>query len=264
MPNDENAQLFLFDDLPQPKAVAPKTATWNLWHGCLKYSEGCKNCYVYRQDAKWGRNSHNVQKTAQFDMPLERYANGAYKYPSGSVFYTCFSSDFFLADKGADMWRKEAWRIIRERRDCAFLIITKRILRFPECIPDDWGAGYENVTIGVTCENQRRAGERLPFFKELPIARKVFIHEPLFSPLGISGYLFPGVEEVIAGGESGANARVCRYEWFLSLRAQCEAARVPFIFKQTGARFIKDGKLYVIPRPLQHVQAGKADINYTP
>jgi protein gp37 len=263
---DEDSQAFLFDDWRQPgppaKAAAPKTATWNPWHGCLKYSEGCNNCYVYRGDEKWGRDSRIVQKTARFTMPLERYADGAYKMPSGSLFWTCLSSDFFLEDTEVDRWREEAWRIIRERKNCAFFIITKRILRFWECVPDDWGAGYKNVTIAVTCENQHRAEERLPFFKDLPIAHKVFIHEPLLSPLDISTLLFPGVEKVIAGGESGENARPCRYEWFLSLRGQCEAAGVPFIFKQTGARFIKDGKLYAIPRRLQHIQAAKAGLNW--
>ncbi|MDR2193045.1 MAG: phage Gp37/Gp68 family protein [Treponema sp.] len=265
MLDNENAQPFLFDDIrPTPPLKMPKTVTWNLWHGCLKYSEGCRNCYVYRQDATWGRDSRTIRKTAQFNMPVERRMDGAYKYPPGSLFYTCFTSDFFMGDVGADRWRRDAWRIIRERSDCAFFIITKRILRFLDCIPDDWGAGYENVTIGVTCENQRRADERLPFFRALPIVRKAFIHEPLLSPLDISAHLFPGVEEVVAGGESGADARACRYEWFLSLRTQCESAGTPFIFKQTGARFIKDGRLYVIPRRLQHSQAVKADINYTP
>jgi protein gp37 len=219
---------------------------------------------VYRGDEKWGRDSRDVRKTARFGMPLERYANGGYKYPSGSQFWTCFSSDFFLEDAGTNEWRQEAWCMIKERSDCGFFIITKRILRFRECIPPDWGAGYENVTIGVTCENQCRADERLPFFRDLPVAHKVFVHEPLLSPLAISAHLFRGVENVIAGGESGENARPCRYEWFLSLREQCEAAKVPFIFKQTGARFIKDGKLYTIPRHLQHIQAKKAGINYTP
>ena len=235
MPNKEQYQGFLFDDMtPSPPRRAPETTTWNMWHGCIKYSEGCENCYVYRQDAKWGRDSHSVRKTAQFDIPLKRYANGTYKYPPGSMFYSCFTSDFFLEDRGVDMWRKDVWRIIRERSDCSFLIITKRILRFFDCIPDDWGEGYKNVKIGVTCENQRRADERLPFFRKLPIAHKLFIHEPLLSPIDISAHLFPGVEEVIVGRESGANARPCRYEWVLSLQQQCKAAGLAFIFKQAG------------------------------
>ena len=67
---------------------------------------------------------------------------------------------------------------------------------------------------------------------------------------------------MVAGGESGPGARICRYEWILDLRRQCVAAQVPFLFKQTGARLIKDGKLYQSPRRLQHIQARRAGINY--
>jgi hypothetical protein len=71
-------------------------------------------------------------------------------------------------------------------------------------------------------------------------------------------------EGVIVGGESGAQARPCDYGWVLGIRTQCVAAGVPFRFKQTGAQFIKDGKLYRIERKFQHAQARKAGINYTP
>ena len=63
-----------------------------------------------------------------------------------------------------------------------------------------------------------------------------------------------------AGGESGENARLCRYDWVLSLSRQCESAGVPFYFKQTGALFEKDGRLYRIPRREQHEQARRAGL----
>ena len=56
---------------------------------------------------------------------------GEYKKAPGFV-NLCFSSDFLLED--ADEWRAEAWKIIRERSDCTFLFLTKRIERFLECI----------------------------------------------------------------------------------------------------------------------------------
>ena len=28
----------------------PDLKSWNLWHGCKKYSEGCENCYMYYLD----------------------------------------------------------------------------------------------------------------------------------------------------------------------------------------------------------------------
>ncbi|MDD4832857.1 MAG: DUF5131 family protein, partial [Clostridia bacterium] len=138
------------------------SANWNPWHGCHKYSEGCKNCYVFRGDAKYDRDTENVVKTQSFNMPISKNRKGEYKINSGELVWLCFSSDFFLSD--ADVWRADAWKMIKERSDCVFLFITKRILRFYDCIPPDWGEGYDNVTIVTTVENQKRADERLPFF----------------------------------------------------------------------------------------------------
>lgn len=44
----------------------------------------------------------------------------------------------------------------------------------------------------------------------------------------------PGLNWVIAGGESGPHARPSHPDWFRSLRDQCAAAGVPFLFKQWG------------------------------
>jgi protein gp37 len=117
-------------------------AMWNLWHGCRKLSPGCLNCYVYRTDEKYGRNSADVRKTRDFDLPLRASRSGG-RLPPGETVYTCFTSDFLLED--ADPWRGEAWRMMRLRPDLNFLFITKRIHRLGACLPPDWGEGYENV-----------------------------------------------------------------------------------------------------------------------
>jgi protein gp37 len=144
---------------------------WNPWHGCKKYSEGCMNCYVYSIDGRHERDASEVKKNKDFDLPVRRKHDGTYKLHGREPVYTCFSSDFFL--DSADEWRAEAWAMIKERSDLDFLIITKRITRFHVSLPDDWKDGYENVTICVTCENQKRADERLPFFLSLPISTKL-------------------------------------------------------------------------------------------
>lgn len=128
-------------------------ANWNPWHGCIKYSEGCANCYVYRGDARYERSASDVRRNADFDLPVRTDRSGAYKLKQGETVYTCFTSDFFL-DK-ADGWRAEAWDRIRARSDLEFFFITKRIERFYECIPPDWGNGWDNVAIGCTVENAR-------------------------------------------------------------------------------------------------------------
>ncbi|MBQ5756645.1 MAG: DUF5131 family protein, partial [Erysipelotrichaceae bacterium] len=58
--------------------------------------------------------------------------------------------------------------------------------------------------------------------------------------------------------ESGDNARPLDFDWVRKIARQCREAGVSFHFHQTGANLIKDGKLYRIPRNLQHSQAAKA------
>lgn len=233
---------------------------WNPWHGCKKYSEGCAHCYVYRRDESIGLDASDVHKTKSFTLPVERNRAGDYKIPSGSHIYACMTSDFFIDE--ADEWRGEAWDIIRERKDVFFTIITKRILRFSECLPEDWGDGWDNVTVCCTCENQSRFDERFPVLCELPIKHKRIICEPMLGEIDTRGLLrHSQIEQIVCGGESGNNARPCRWEWILSMHDQCLEANVRFYFKQTGAVFVKNGRTYHIPRRLQHEQAKKANIN---
>lgn len=233
---------------------------WNPWHGCHKYSEGCANCYVYRMDARHDKDSSLVTKTQAYDLPLRHARDGSYKLKSSDgVVYTCFTSDFFVED--ADEWRPGAWAMMRERSDLQFMFITKRILRAERCLPPDWGDGYPNVAMGCTVENQRRTDERLPVFRDFPVQHKYIISEPLLERVDMSKYLGPWAASITVGGESGPEARPCDFDWVLSLREQAEAAGVKFHFKQTGAKFIKDGKLYSIPRRLQFQQARRANVD---
>ena len=233
---------------------------WNPWHGCRKISEGCEHCYVYSRDRMYGKDSSVVSKTANFGLPLKRKRDGNYKIASEETVLTCFTSDFLLSD--ADSWRPEAWRMIRERHDLDFFFITKRIDRFMVGLPDDWGDGYDNVAVGCTVENMRMADYRLRIFRQLPIKHRIIICAPLIEPLDLSHYLDRNViEQVSAGGESGAEARVCDYDWVLGIRTQCMAAGVPFSFHQTGARLLKDGRIYDIERRYQHSQAKRAGID---
>jgi len=235
-------------------------ANWNPWHGCHKISSGCKNCYVYRGDKKHGKDSSLITKNATFDLPIRRKRNGEYRLQAdGDYVYTCFTSDFFLED--ADKWRLELWPMMKERKDLPFFIITKRIHRIYECLPDDWEDGYSNVTICCTVENQEMADYRLPLYLKAPIKHKRLACEPLLSKIDLSPYLNSSIEAVVAGGESGLEARVCDYNWILDIKEQCEKAKVYFYFKQTGAKFLKDGKLYNVARKYQHQQASKANIN---
>ena len=239
--------------------------TWNPWHGCTKYSEGCRYCYVYRQDEMFGRDSTICKKTNDFNLPIKKDRRGNYKIPSGSLIMTCFSSDFLLSD--ADSWRDECLEMMKTRSDCMFYFFTKRIERLNFSVPD-------NVIVGCTCENQKMADYRLPIFKKLNIKYKTIILAPMLEKMDISKYLGSDIYEVNVSGESGSSQqiraqqiraqqiRALNYDWVLDIRNQCIKANVNFGFHQTGARFIKDGKEYLIERKYQLSQAKKANIDF--
>jgi len=204
--------------------------------------------------------SSECRKTLAFNLPVKKKRDGSYKIPSEKIVFTCFTSDFLLKD--ADEWRAACWQMMKERQDCRFYFFTKRIDRLPKCLPEDWGNGYDNVLIGCTIENQAMADYRLPIFKALPIKHKSIIVAPLIAPIDLSAYLDKTIEEVSVGGESGIDARPCDYDWILALREQCVTKNIPFRFHQTGAHFIKNGKMYHIARKYQHLQAHKANIDF--
>lgn len=234
-------------------------AMWNPWHGCRKYSEGCRYCYIHKGDEKRGIDTSNIVKTDNFYAPVQKNKSGEYKIKSGQTVYLCFSADFLIED--ADQWREECWSMIRERSDLHFIFLTKRIERFKDCVPKDWGAGYGNVTVGCTVENQDRADYRLSIFNELPIKHKNIICQPLIERIDISPYL-DNIELVVVGGESDKNARPLDYEWVLFIREQCVSHNVHFEFRQCGTHFIKDGKAYTLNVRDLCSQARKANINY--
>ena len=233
-------------------------AMWNPWRGCVKCSDGCLHCYIHKSDAKRNVNTNEIVKTKEFSKPVERLKNGDYKIKSGIV-YLCFSSDFLIEQ--ADEWRDECWKMIKQRQDCVFLFLTKRIERFEQCMPDDWGDGYENVVVCCTVENQKNADKKLSIFKSLPIKHKCITAQPLIEKIDLSKYL-DDIELVVVGGESDINARPLNYDWVLDIRRQCIDKNVSFEFRQCGTHFIKDGKEYKLKTKDLCSQARAAGINY--
>jgi protein gp37 len=124
-------------------------------------------------------------------------------------------------------------------------------------------AGFANVWLGVSVEDQQRANERIPDLLETPAAVRFLSCEPLLGPLDLTWIEFPNdrggmecwdaldlhdpedeplpkhsvdgtIDWVICGGESGPGARPMHPDWARSLRDQCATAHVPFFFKQWG------------------------------
>jgi protein gp37 len=111
-----------------------------------------------------------------------------------------------------------------------------------------------NVWLGVSVEDQKRADERIPILLKTPAAVRWISAEPLLGPVdlknvvpkdkyeidAVSGFNYetgswwPRLDWVVVGGESGPGSRPMHPDWARSLRDQCKAAGLAFLFKQWG------------------------------
>ena len=234
---------------------------WNPWHGCHKISEGCKNCYMFSFDKTRKVDSNVVYKTNSFLLPIKKDKAGKYKIECGERVSVCLTSDFFLEE--ADEWRKEVWVMIKQRSKVNFSLFTKRVERIEKCLPADWGDGYDNVSINLTCENQKRAEQRLPMFLDITCKHRIVLVSPMLEMVDLSKYLLTGkIELVCVAGENYENARPIHFEWVQDLSNQCKKANVGFEFFDTGENFYKEGKHYYIPHRLGKEQALKSGLNF--
>jgi len=130
-----------------------------------------------------------------------------------------------------------------------FQVLTKRHARMRAFL-NRYTAGaaldpLPNVWLGVSVEDQHWADIRIPVLLDTPAAVRFLSCEPLLGPVDLlpklprlielDDLLRPRIDWVIVGGESGPGARPMHREWVRLLRDQCQAACVPFLFKQWGA-----------------------------
>ncbi|MEL7784087.1 phage Gp37/Gp68 family protein [Citromicrobium bathyomarinum] len=244
-------------------------ATANFWIGCTKLSPACDHCYA---EADWDHRKHRVQWGPHGDRSFVKAGEQVVRKMQRNAaafiaehgrkprIFVNSLSDF--ADNHRSIlpeWRETVWQLARECPDVILMILTKRPQNLPDYLPGDWGAGYPNVWIGTTAENQTEADRRVPLLLSTPAAVRFLSCEPLLGPVMLdrlptkdgwrdvlSGDYHTGpavicgepddpkINWVIAGGESGPNARPMLPDWARGLRDQCEAAGVPFHFKQWG------------------------------
>lgn len=173
-----------------------------------------------------------------------------------------YGKDFFVEE--ADAWRTEAWELIRRRPDVTFSLLTKRAERIGDCLPHDWGEGWDNVSFSVSCENRKRLEQRIPYLLALPAKHRWVSLKPFIGEIDIADYLATGkIETVLAGRENYLGSRPLHYEWVKKVYDACVENDVQFIFGQTGNVFTRDGKEYKIRnRTEQMVQALKSGLNH--
>lgn len=250
--------------------------TWNPIRGCTPVSEGCINCYAKRMAARFG------DKEFKPTVHSERVSEPL-KWKKPRMVFVCSMGDIFHEDI-SDHDLHDIFAVMAEAKKHTFQLLTKRPERmadfltsgyFPDKFWHDYGKTYEwplpNVWMGVTAENQRWLDYRAHYLIKYWHGVKFVSCEPLLGAIDVKPYLTfretgnpreelldvkwakykSGIDWVIAGGETGPGARECQEPWIRSIYEQCQAARIPFFFKQGGSKFIHNGAPYLIEKEWQ-------------
>lgn len=202
--------------------------TWNPVTGCIKVSQGCKNCYAEKMAKrlvamKSPRYVNGFQPTLHPDL-----IDAPRKWKKPRLVFVNSMSDLFQEDVPLDFIRT-VFQTMAECPQHTFQVLTKRserLLELAEHLP--W---TDNIWMGVSVED-KRVIHRVTDLAKTPAKVKFLSCEPLIGPL--HDLPLQNIDWVIVGGESGKGARPMREEWAQSIRVQCEEADVAFFFKQWG------------------------------
>jgi len=264
-------------------------ATINFWWGCTKVSPGCAHCYAeslsYRfGDDIWGKGKprRKIKGAVAMAEKLNRQYLERNPEPHQGIEQRprvfCSSMADWLDPEVPIEWLAEMLDTIRRTPHLDWLLLTKRPELWRELIESamlslklnstpekgrygdgwelyDWlgnwncGDAPQNVWIGTSVEDQKRADERIPALLEIPAKVRFLSCEPLLGPVDLGALItfipddthwieccpiIVGIHWVIVGGESGPYARPMQPDWARGLLWQCCKANVPFFFKQWG------------------------------
>jgi protein gp37 len=208
--------------------IAWTEKTWNPWRGCTKIDPGCKNCYMFAAQSRYGRDPSEVVRTKTWDDP-RKWQSEAVRESKQTLVFTCSWSDWFHV--AADPWRDDAWNVVRECPNLTFQILTKRAERISANLPADWGAGYPNVWLGVSI-SEKSGQWRADELRQIPAHVRFISYEPALGPLDTID--LSGIGWLIYGGESGHGYRPEDKQWARDIYARCRAAGTKFFHKQSA------------------------------
>lgn len=222
--------------------------TWNPVTGCHKVSRGCKHCYAEtltnRFAKTWGVKSFReiILHPERLTEPIKNKKKWA-----GKKVFVCSMSDLFqegvpfgfILDVFIAIMATPLYHISNTYQ--AALEFYQWFEQTFKLVALPFRFSPQNVWIGTSVENQATANERIPYLLQIPAAVRFLSCEPLLGEIDLNNFL-PIMEPttgndihwVIAGGESGHGAEPTHPNWVRSLRDQCQAANVPFFFKQWG------------------------------
>jgi protein gp37 len=242
--------------------------TFNPWMGCTRVSPACANCYAAVSTPArtlgltWGPGEERRRTSAAtWAQPLAWNRRAAAAGRRDKVF--CASLADVFDNEVPDEWRADLFALIRRTPNLIWLLLTKRIGNAAK-MAEVAGGLPENVWLGATVVNQAEADRDVP--KLLATGGRTLVRflsiEPMLGPIDLEQITLrafggpqtdlsnrlgdyvqplrgnftdsPRIGWVIVGGESGPGARPMHPDWARSLRDQCAAAGVPFLFKQWG------------------------------
>lgn len=203
-------------------------ATWNPTTGCTKITSGCANCYALPQALRmkaigvpaYANGFDLTLQPDRLDIPLR------WKRPR-KIFVNSMS-DLFHKDVPTEFIQK-VFAVMAQAHWHTFQVLTKRadrVAAMADMLP--WPP---NVLMGVSVESAQVAW-RVDELRKVPAAVRFLSCEPLIGSVGALD--LTGIGWVIAGGESGPNARLVRADWLRELRDLSAAAGADFFFKQWG------------------------------
>ena len=225
---------------------------WRLVDGCTPCSPGCERCwsarYTHRFDGTY--LGHTFTSLGEFNG-LIRFNNENLDLPRRTRKPQSWLvlNDLFHEDV-PDYFIKEALQVMRGENRHVYFLLTKRSKRMAEFFIRTRERISPNIWLGVTVCNQQEADEKIPLLLQIPAAVRWVSVEPMLGPMEIidkpwwdwrysydfypKGFIKKPIDWIILGGESGPGARPMHPDWARSVRDQCQAAGLPFFFKQWG------------------------------
>lgn len=204
--------------------------TWNPTTGCTKVSPGCKNCYAETMARRLqAMGAPGYQQGFRLSIHPERLAQPlARKKPT--TYFVNSMSDLFH-EEIPDSFLDTVMDIIRQTPQHTYQILTKRAERLPAYFTDR--NCPSNVWLGVSVEDRLYGLPRIDYLRQVDANIRFLSVEPLLEDLGTMN--LTGIQWVIVGGESGADARPMNPDWLDNVQRQAATAGAAFFFKQWGA-----------------------------
>jgi protein gp37 len=208
-------------------------ATWNPIRGCTKISPGCKHCYAERFAERFrGVPGHPFEQGFDLRLLPEKLAQPLRWSEPRMIFVNSMSDLFHESVPSQFIVRVAA--TMRIARWHTYQVLTKRSDRLCELLCGELAdaARERHIWWGVSVEDRKYGIPRIAELQAAPAAVRFLSVEPLLEDVGLLP--LEGISWVIVGGESGPGARPMKEAWVESIREQCDAAGVPFFFKQWG------------------------------